>query len=35
MKLLLAAIVLVFLVEANAQWHKFPAQAARGQPLDL
>lgn len=35
MKLLLAAIVLVFLVEANAQWYKFPAEAARGQPLDL
>lgn len=35
MKLLLAAIVLVFLVEANAQWYKFPGQAVRGQPLDL
>lgn len=35
MKLLLAAIVLVLLVEANAQWYKFPAQAARGQPLAL
>ncbi|CAF99678.1 unnamed protein product [Tetraodon nigroviridis] len=30
MKLLLAAIVLVFLVEANAQWYKFPGQAVRG-----
>lgn len=35
MKLLLAAIVLIFLVEANAQWYKFPGQAVRGQPLDL
>lgn len=35
MKLLLAAIVLVFLVEANAQWYKFPGQAVRGQPFDL
>nr|XP_046244592.1 amyloid protein A-like [Scatophagus argus]XP_046244600.1 amyloid protein A-like [Scatophagus argus] len=30
MKLLLAGIVLFLVVEANAQWYKFPAQAARG-----
>lgn len=38
MKLLLAAILLVYLVEADAQWRKaarFAGEAALGQPLDL
>uniref|UniRef100_A0A8C2XFC6 Serum amyloid A protein n=1 Tax=Cyclopterus lumpus TaxID=8103 RepID=A0A8C2XFC6_CYCLU len=30
MKLLLAGIVLILIVEANAQWYTFPGQAAQG-----
>ncbi|XP_054472087.1 serum amyloid A [Anoplopoma fimbria] len=30
MKLLLAGIVLILIVEANAQWHRFPAEAFHG-----
>ncbi|XP_071769243.2 serum amyloid A-5 protein-like [Centroberyx gerrardi] len=30
MKLLLAGLVLILLVETHAQWHRFPIQAAQG-----
>jgi len=35
MKLLLAGIVLILIVEANAQWYKFPVEAAQGETYDL
>lgn len=30
MKLILAGIVLILIVETSAQWYKFPVEAAQG-----